>query len=44
MQSIYDIEVTNIQGKQQKLADFAGKILLFVNTASACDLPDNIKI
>jgi glutathione peroxidase len=38
MSSIYDIDLVTIEGKQQKLADFKGKALLIVNTASECGL------
>ncbi|MBN2984385.1 redoxin domain-containing protein [Cohnella algarum] len=34
--SIYDFEVETIQGKQEKLADYEGKVLLIVNTATKC--------
>ncbi|SFR48582.1 glutathione peroxidase [Marinobacter daqiaonensis] len=33
---IYQIEVTDIHGKAHPMADFAGKVLLIVNTASKC--------
>ncbi|MCD2255577.1 glutathione peroxidase [Lactobacillus sp. CC-MHH1034] len=36
MTSIYDFEETRIDGKQEKLADYRGKTLLIVNTASKC--------
>jgi glutathione peroxidase len=36
MSSIYDIEVTDIDGKKRKMADFKGKTLLIVNVASKC--------
>ncbi|MDF0533106.1 glutathione peroxidase [Shewanella yunxiaonensis] len=36
--SIYDIQVKTITGEQQALADFHGKVLLIVNTASKCGL------
>lgn len=38
MSSIYDIELETIEGKQQTLADYRGKTLLIVNTASECGL------
>jgi glutathione peroxidase len=34
--SIYDFKATDIQGKERDLADFKGKVLLVVNTASKC--------
>jgi glutathione peroxidase len=34
--SIYDISVRTIEGKEQSLADYAGKVLLIVNVASKC--------
>ena len=34
--SIYDFEATGIDGRTVPLADFKGKVLLVVNTASAC--------
>ena len=33
---IYDIQVKSIDGKQQSLADYQGRPMLIVNTASAC--------
>lgn len=36
MADIYDFTVTTIDGKQQSLADFRGKPMLIVNTASKC--------
>lgn len=33
---LYDIEVTDIKGQTRTLADYAGKVLLIVNTASKC--------
>jgi glutathione peroxidase len=36
MASIYDFEVTSIKGKSVPLADYQGKVLLIVNTASKC--------
>jgi len=38
MSSIYDIELVTIEGKAQKLANYKGKTLLIVNTASECGL------
>lgn len=34
--SIYDFQATLINGKQIKLSDYSGKVLLIVNTASKC--------
>ena len=34
--SLYDIPVTRIDGQEQTLAGYAGKVLLIVNTASQC--------
>ncbi len=34
--SLYDIEVTDIEGRPRRLSEFAGKALLVVNTASQC--------
>jgi glutathione peroxidase len=36
MQDLYDVEVTTIDGKQTKLAEYRGKVLLIVNVASRC--------
>lgn len=38
MTSTHDFTVTTIDGTQQSLADYAGKALLVVNTASKCGL------
>ncbi|RMF18149.1 MAG: glutathione peroxidase [Gammaproteobacteria bacterium] len=34
--SIYDIEVTDIQGRTYPLKEYEGKVMLIVNTASKC--------
>ncbi len=34
--SIYDFTVTDIRGREHSMADFRGKVLLIVNTASKC--------
>ncbi|QSX39811.1 glutathione peroxidase [Shewanella cyperi] len=36
MSSIYDVSVTRIDGSTQSMADYRGKVLLIVNTASKC--------
>jgi len=36
MPSIYDIEVTTIDGQQQRLEAYRGKVLLIANVASRC--------
>jgi len=38
MTTLYDIPVRTIDGHEQTLAPFQGKVLLIVNTASACGL------
>jgi glutathione peroxidase len=35
-QSIYDFAVKDINGKETSMADYRGKVLLIVNTASKC--------
>jgi len=36
MTTIHDFTATDIQGQQQNLADYRGKVLLIVNVASKC--------
>ena len=36
MSTVYDFSANNIQGKSVKLNQFKGKVMLVVNTASAC--------
>ena len=36
MSTVYDFSANNIQGKSVKLGKFKGKVMLVVNTASAC--------
>jgi glutathione peroxidase len=36
--SVYDFTMTAIDGTERSLNDYAGKVLLIVNTASACGL------
>lgn len=36
MNSIYDFKMVNIQGDTLQLSEYAGKVLLIVNTASKC--------
>lgn len=36
--SVYDFSVTTIRGEQTTLAEYKGKVLLIVNTASKCGL------
>ena len=41
--SIYDFNITTIDGKLMSLSSFKGKKMLLVNTASECGLPLNTK-
>jgi glutathione peroxidase len=36
MSIVYDFNATTLDGSEKKLADFTGKVLLIVNTASKC--------
>ena len=38
MTTVYDFAATDIKGMEQTLADYHGKVLLIVNTASQCGL------
>ena len=38
MSRLYDFEINSLQGKPMNLADYAGKVVLVVNTASKCGL------
>ena len=42
-QSIYDIPVNNVSGKETTLADYKGKVLLIVNTATECGFTPQYK-
>lgn len=41
--SIYDFKVTTIEGQETTLKEYKGKVLLIVNTASACGLTPHYK-
>ncbi|WP_307156716.1 glutathione peroxidase [Rhizobium paknamense] len=38
MMNVHDFSARDIKGEERKLSDFAGKLLLIVNTASKCGL------
>lgn len=43
MPSIYDFDALDIQGRPVRLADHQGRVLLIVNTASACGFTPQFK-
>jgi glutathione peroxidase len=43
MTTVYDFSAKTIDGKTKKLADFKGKVLLIVNTASHCGFTPQYK-
>ncbi|MCJ8304923.1 MAG: redoxin domain-containing protein, partial [Shewanella sp.] len=43
MTSIYDFSVNNIQGKSVSLSEYKDKVILIVNTASACGFTPQYK-
>jgi glutathione peroxidase len=43
MPSLYDFDASDIHGKPVKLADYRGRVLLIVNTASACGFTPQFK-
>lgn len=42
-ESLWSIDVVNIEGEQQSLSNFAGKVALVVNVASACGFTPQYK-
>ncbi len=43
MTSFYDFSVTTIDGQSRSLKDYAGQVVLVVNTASACGLTPQLQ-
>lgn len=43
MTTVYDFEATDIDGKERSLADYRGKAMLVVNTASKCGFTPQYK-
>jgi len=43
MSALHDFSMKDIEGNEQSLADFAGKVVLVVNVASACGLTPQYK-
>ena len=43
MSALQDFSMKNIDGTEQSLADFSGKVVLVVNVASACGLTPQYK-
>jgi glutathione peroxidase len=43
MSSVYDFEAQSIDGKKVSLKDYQGRVLLIVNTASACGFTPQFK-
>lgn len=41
--SVYDFNLKTIDGKEQKLSDYKGKVLLIVNTATKCGFTPQLK-
>ena len=41
--NVYDFVVKNIRGEEKSLADYKGKVLLVVNTASKCGFTPQYK-